>query len=77
MHLLFQLFEFKSGDHGCLKQGVKTFPIGTHVAHRLQIQMFVKELKEGQSWDRAVLKMDRGLYHLEKPYWTHPHTCYR
>jgi hypothetical protein len=33
--------------------------------------------KKGQSWDRAIFWMDRGLYHLEKTYWNQPHTCYR
>jgi hypothetical protein len=30
---------------------------------RLQIRMCVKT---GQIWDRSILKIDRGLYHLEK-----------
>ncbi len=33
--------------------------------------------KKGQSWGRAVYKVDRDLYNLEKPYMNQPHICYR
>ncbi len=34
-------------------------------------------VKKGQSWDRAILQMDRGLaLTLDINYWNQPHTCY-
>ncbi len=33
------------------------------LTHRLQIRMWVRK---GQSWDRAILLTDKGLYQLEK-----------
>ncbi len=72
----------RRGRRGLLRvisSGGSSHEINQTISVRLLIQQTTDTnvSQIGSKWNTAILRMDRGLYHLERTYWNQPRTCSR